>query len=388
VQTTQNEVQQLRSAVLDIFARFPPSSEHLKAYVKELNEVCMRVLSNDNEENATKAIKIVCDLYKMHRASLENSVQQFFDCVATLYGRAPANVSRLLSTGGGVRVVGVATTAGAASTGTKVVPATTSGSGTGSTAMDVVETKETKPAIATQPPAAAAATATTAGAGAGATTSAAAAAAAAPAHPLLLASNSFKVLAECPLAVMQVFHAHNRFIAKVVPTLLPVMLAFVEINYVKAPPGSGSATKGAPSASSSSPPLSNYEQFFSAQVKTLSFITYLLKSYGTLMRGKENMICGRLVDLLAECPLHNISSRKELVVAVRHSLGCDSKRGFIPYLDRLLCGSVLVGPSCHQSMRPQTYVFCSMFFLPFLVWSLPLDLLLPACIVWHYMTRV
>ena len=59
VQTSQSEVQQVRSAVLDVFSRFPSSSEHLKAYVKELNDACIRVIVNDNEENATKAIKIV-----------------------------------------------------------------------------------------------------------------------------------------------------------------------------------------------------------------------------------------------------------------------------------------------------------------------------------------
>ena len=95
MQTERNEVQQLRSSVLDIFSRLPIHSEHMKPYVIELDDACMKVLRNDNEENAVIAIKIVCDLHKVHKQTLEASVQTFFDCVVTSYNKASSSVEKL-----------------------------------------------------------------------------------------------------------------------------------------------------------------------------------------------------------------------------------------------------------------------------------------------------
>ena len=289
VQTERNEVQQLRSSVLDIFSRFPSHSEHLKPYVVELDDACMKVLRNDNEDNAVIAIKIVCDLHKVHKHTLEASVQTFFECVVISYNKAPASVEKLFK--------GSAESAFASS-----------GSGSGSGGGGNNSSKEGNKSI-------------------------------------LMATESFKVMAEMPLTVMQVFHVHNKHVNKTVPTLVPVMLAMVAIKHVKPVP-----------VDDSNPQSRHFQDFFSAQVKTLSFLTYLLKHYAQQMSGKEALVCGRLVDLLSICPVHNISSRKELLVAMRHSLSSvEFRTGFLPFIDNILFEGILFGSHCHHTMRPQTY---------------------------------
>ncbi len=302
MQTERNDMQQLRGSVLDIFSRFPSHSEHLKPYVIELDDACMKVLRNDNEDNAVIAIKIVCDLHKVHKHVLEGSVQNFFDTVVASYNKASSSVEKLF-TGGAANAM--ANRAGV-----------TSGTVKSHDTMDAEK-----------------------GAKSGSNGSKE------EDRSILMGSESFKVMAEMPLTIMQVFHVHHKSVNKTVPTLVPVMLAMVGIKHVKPVPIDDSNAQSR-----------HFQDFFSAQVKTLSFLTYLLKHYAQQLLGKEALICSRLVGLLSICPVHNISSRKELLVAMRHSLSsAEFRTGFLPFIDSVLFGGILFGSHCHHTMRPQTY---------------------------------
>jgi hypothetical protein len=111
-----------------------------------------------------------------------------------------------------------------------------------------------------------------------------------------------------------------------------------------------------------------------SQVKTVSFVTYLLRGYSETIQPHQEAISLSIVELLKSCP-DNVATRKELLVATRHVLSAaDFRGGFYVHLDTLLDEEVLVGTgrACFDSLRPLAYSF-----LAELVHHMRLELSLP-----------
>jgi transformation/transcription domain-associated protein len=109
-------------------------------------------------------------------------------------------------------------------------------------------------------------------------------------------------------------------------------------------------------------------------VKTVSFVTYLLRGYSEAIQPHQESISQSIVELLKTCP-DNVSTRKELLVATRHVLSAQEfRRGFYTHIDTLLDEAVLVGTgrACFDSLRPLAYSF-----LAELVHHMRLELSLP-----------
>ena len=96
-----------------------------------------------------------------------------------------------------------------------------------------------------------------------------------------------------------------------------------------------------------------------AQVKTLSFLAYLLRGYADRMRPHEDRIISNVVQLLQLCPRESVATRKEALVAMRHVLASpDFRRGFHRHIDALLDERVLIGTTRHTEpapLRPLAY---------------------------------
>jgi transformation/transcription domain-associated protein len=71
--------------VLDIIHRLP-QSDPLKTHALDLMETMMILLRQDNEDNATFALKIVMELFKTFKGVLESQVEPFFILVHEMYG--------------------------------------------------------------------------------------------------------------------------------------------------------------------------------------------------------------------------------------------------------------------------------------------------------------
>ena len=86
--------------------------------------------------------------------------------------------------------------------------------------------------------------------------------------------------------------------------------------------------------------------FMAAQVKTLSFLTYLLRAFADFMRPYEETISKSVIQLLIACPPEAVTTRKELLVATRHILATDFRKGFFGQVSILLDEKVFVGSVC------------------------------------------
>lgn len=159
-------------------------------------------------------------------------------------------------------------------------------------------------------------------------------------------SQSFKVMTECPLLVMFVFQLYPAFIKTNIQKLLPLMLRAIE---VEVPPRTVALLSS----------RTIFQEFIAAQVKTLSFLAFLLKQFPDLMKPDEMSLPRSVVKLLQSCPGESVAIRKELLVATRHILGSPFRQGFFGQIDLLLKPRILVGTGrgAADTLRPLAYSF-------------------------------
>jgi transformation/transcription domain-associated protein len=91
-----NPEQRLRNMILEIINRLP-NNDVFRGCVKPLIKVVMFLLSSENEDNALICLRIIIDLHKNYRPTLEQDVQPFFDIVIKIYEQLPSTVNKIFS---------------------------------------------------------------------------------------------------------------------------------------------------------------------------------------------------------------------------------------------------------------------------------------------------
>lgn len=75
IQFEDNTENKIRNYILDIFHHFPMNHESLRMIALDLIAISLRVINDDNEDNAILASKIFFDIHKTYRPNLESQVQ-------------------------------------------------------------------------------------------------------------------------------------------------------------------------------------------------------------------------------------------------------------------------------------------------------------------------
>ncbi|KAK3127876.1 hypothetical protein QOZ80_7AG0579590 [Eleusine coracana subsp. coracana] len=288
-QGTENAEHKLRNVVIEILNRLP-HSEVLRPFVQDLLKLSLRVLTQDNEDNALLAIRIVFDLLRNFRPTVEAEVQPFLDFVVNIYRNFPNTVTYFFDN--------------------------PNANANMSAAMPIQHLDPTVDAPGTM---------TVPGGG-----------------QLNPSARSFKIVTESPLVVMFLFQLYAKLVQTNIPFLLPLMVSAISIKGPdKVPPHLKTP----------------FNDLKGAQVKTLSFLTYLLKSNADYIKSYEESICKSIVNLLVTCPPDSVSIRKELLVGLKQVLNTEYRRGLFPLIDTLLDERVLVGTGrvCVETLRPLAY---------------------------------
>ena len=79
-----------------------------------------------------------------------------------------------------------------------------------------------------------------------------------------------------------------------------------------------------------------FGEFITAQVKTMSFLAYLLRVYAQALKDFLPTLPGVVVRLLKDCPREKSGARKELLVAIRHIINFNYRKIFLNKIDDLL----------------------------------------------------
>ena len=191
---------------------------------------------------------------------------------------------------------------------------------------------------------------------------------------------SFQVLTECPLIVMLLmFQLHpQQFMKNNILTFIQLMMDALSLRPPSLPSKSNlaaatavtntpsltsvaTAGSSATATTTSVVPSTNntdarlesttHEQMhmirarelIAAQAKTLSFLTYLLRTFVSELKPYEDRLADNVIALMTICPRDAISTRKELLVATRHILNSEFRTGFFKHIDAMIDERILMG---------------------------------------------
>ncbi|KAI9495464.1 hypothetical protein BDB00DRAFT_870320 [Zychaea mexicana] len=302
--------QKLRNIILEIIYRLP-QTEPLKEHATELCKTLMHLLRVENEENAVVCVKIIIDLHRSFRHVLEDQVQPFLDIVQEIYQNMEQTVKDAFDA--------PTTPAGAVTPGPH--PLLAASPRPMSPAADTPET---------------------------------------PSKVLPKGLFSFKVLTECPIIVVLLFQSHRKYAGENIMKFVPLIFQTLKLEARPQQEASAQARARGEVFVGVSPEIRNrsvYNDFLVAQVKTMSFLAYILRSYNQVLRPYQNQIPEFVLRLLRECPPESSATRKELLVATRHILSTDFRQSFVSKIDLLLNEKVLIGTgvTSHDTLRPLAY---------------------------------
>ena len=178
---------------------------------------------------------------------------------------------------------------------------------------------------------------------------------------LLKGMQSFKAFAECPIIVVSLFQAHRNCVPNNVQKFVPLIK---KVLLLQASPQQHAREEAAkrkdPPFIGVSKDIKNRNAFgdlITAQVKMMSFLAYLLRVYAKQLNDFLPMLPDIVVRLLRDCPSEKSATRKELLVAIRHTINFNFRKIFLKRIDDLLDERTLLGDglTVYESMRPLAY---------------------------------
>ncbi|KAL4854024.1 Transcription-associated protein 1 [Chlorella vulgaris] len=159
------------------------------------------------------------------------------------------------------------------------------------------------------------------------------------------ASRSFKLASEVALMIVFLFQCYPRRLQEHAGSLLPLMVQVASIR--------GPSLSAIPSGK-----MSVYNDFRMAQIKSLAFLTVIARSQNLqpLMLPHKDAICSAIVCVMQTVP-DVLTTRKELLIALRNILPTPFRGGLLSKMDVLLDEQVLLGSSrtCIEGLRPLAY---------------------------------
>ncbi|XP_016401510.1 transformation/transcription domain-associated protein [Sinocyclocheilus rhinocerous] len=294
----EKPTQQLRKLVLEIIHRIP-TNEHLRPHAKNILSVMFRFLEIESEENVLICLRIIIELHKQFRPPISQEIHHFLDFVKQIYKELPKVVTRYFEN---PQVIAENTVPSPEMVGmiTSVLVKTT----------PEREDSETRT------------------------------------HTIIpRGSLSLKVLAELPIIVVLMYQLYKLSIHNAVSEFVPLIMNTIMLQV---------------SPQARQHKLFNkelYADFIAAQIKTLSFLAYIIRIYQDLVGKYSQQMVKGMLQLLSNCPPETAHLRKELLIAAKHILTTDLRSQFIPCMDKLFDESILIGSgyTARETLRPLAY---------------------------------
>ncbi|KID86829.1 histone acetylase complex subunit [Metarhizium guizhouense ARSEF 977] len=319
--------QKLRHCILEVLHRLPTSSapvEPFEPYAEEIVDLLMQLVRTDNEENATLCVKITSDIMRHQHKVLQGKVQQFLSLIQELFEQMEKVVREQLDN------------ASSTATSQPGAPSTPGGSQTNFQSPRPGSPVASVSDLGADPQQ--------------------------QNRPLLKGMQSFKVLSECPIIVVSIFQIYRNTVQQNVKAFVPLIkrVLLIEASAQKQAHAEAAA-KGqvhtGVSQGIKAEQRAAYGDFITAQVKTMSFLAYLLRQYSQQLNDFLPTLPDVVVRLLKDCPREKSGTRKELLIAIRHIINYNFRKIFLPKIDELLDERTLTGDglTVYETMRPLAY---------------------------------
>ncbi|XP_044007561.1 transformation/transcription domain-associated protein isoform X2 [Aphidius gifuensis] len=299
---SEYNIQQVRKLILEMIHRLP-TNETLRHYVKHILSLMLKLLETENEENILVCLRIIIELHKHYRPTFNPEIQHFLQFVKSIYSELPKNLPKIFEPRAPLRVKDISE-------------------------IDInALLKETFTVTAIQ------------------SDKKAADGTIVTYNLIPKAVLSLKVLQELPIIVVLMYQIYKQNVHQDVSDFIPLIMTTITLQ---------------PDPQHRLSPGFNKEvfvDFMGAQIKTLSFLAYIIRIYQDVVAQHSPMMVKGILSLLTLCPMEVAHLRKELLIAARHILATDLKTKFVPHMERLFDEQMLLGNgwTTHESIRTLAY---------------------------------
>ncbi|KHJ31953.1 putative fat domain-containing protein [Erysiphe necator] len=310
--------QKFRNCILEIIHQLPSTpSEPFEPYAIDIVNLLIELVRIDNEENALTSVKSIMDIMRHQTKVLQDKVQPFLTLIQELFGQMEAAVNEQLDC-----LPNAVSHISGISISYQKPPRPGSPVNTSVSDLGTDLQQQTR--------------------------------------PLIKGMQSFKVLAECPIIVVSLFQLYRTTVPSNVKTFIPLIK---RVLLLQAKPQEQAHLEAAAKGTNFigvSPEIRSrvaFAEFITAQVKTMSFLAYLLRAYSQQLTDFLPNLPIIIVRLLQDCPREKSAARKELLVAIRHIINFNFRKIFISKIDELLDERTLIGDglTVYETMRPLAY---------------------------------
>ncbi|TKA61787.1 hypothetical protein B0A55_12420, partial [Friedmanniomyces simplex] len=326
--TSTSPEQRLRQCALEILHRLPLGSGDnnsvAEPYAERIVDACLALVKVENEENAVLCLEIVMDFcrYYTKTQSVAEKAQPFLELILELFNGMEQTVKDTFETHSASLAIAMAAAPGTPSAGTPGSPIASASQSLTSVEPEQQQTRQ-----------------------------------------LVKGMHSFKVVAECPIIVVSIFQTHRglapRNVGKFTPMIKKtILLQAGPQKYAHEEASSrGEIFTGVAREIKSKGQAAAFGDLVTAQVKTMSFLAYLLRTYQNSLADFLQTLPDLTVRLLRDVPRSHTATRKELLVAIRHIINFNFRSHFLPVILPLLDPRTLVGDSLTAdiTLRPLAY---------------------------------
>ena len=291
-------------------------AEFLKPYAAGIVDLLLGLVRVENEDNAVLCMKTVMDLERYQVEATASKVQPFLDLIKEMFDTMEHVVKDTFETP-------THTAAAGPTANTQAFQSPRPGSPSASVGPELgIDVQTTR--------------------------------------PLQDGMKSFKVFAECPIIVVSLFQAHRNCVPSNVKSFVPLIKVVLMLQAGPQERAHAEARKRNDIFTGVSKDIKNraaFGEFITAQVKMMSFLAYLLRVYHQQLSDFLPTLPDIVVRLLRDCPSEKSSTRKELLVAIRHTINFNFRKIFLNKIDDLLDDRTLIGDglTVYETMRPLAY---------------------------------
>ena len=294
-------------------------AEALKPYASGIVDTLMGLVRTENEDNAVLCMKTIMDLERYQTEATASKIQPFLDLIQEMF----ENVEQVVQTTFDTTAQGTAASIAAGNNQSFSSPRPNSPASSVSSVSDLGIDLQTN-------------------------------------RPLLKGMESFKVFAECPIIVVSLFQAHRNCVPANVKKFLPLIKVVLMLQAKPQERAHQEAEKRDEVFTGVCKDIKNraaFGEFITAQVKVMSFLAYLLRVYYQQLNDFLPKLPEIVVRLLRDCPSEKSATRKELLVAIRHTINFNFRKIFLTKIDDLLDERTLIGDglTVYETMRPLAY---------------------------------
>nr|XP_022907724.1 transformation/transcription domain-associated protein [Onthophagus taurus] len=295
-------IQQVRKLILEMLYRLP-TNETLRQYVKPILSLALKLLEIDNEENVLVCLKIIIELHKQFRPAFNSELQHFLQFVKNMYSELPNHINKIFEPKPPIKVKDLSDL-----NMDELLKETFT-----ITMIQTEKRKQDQTVICY--------------------------------NLIPKAVLSLKVIQDLPIIVVLMYQLYKQSVYKDVSDFIPLIMTTITLQ---------------PSLIQRQSETFNKEifvDFMGAQIKTLSFLAYIIKIYQDVVANHSAMLVQGMLGLLTLCPMEVAHLRRELLIASRHILATDLRNKFVPHMERLFDEDVLLGRgwTTQESLRPLAY---------------------------------